>query len=560
VSTDPSICSKIGTCVSQDVCVCPKGYYGRECEYFDCYGIPVDNGRVCSSVGQCVLPDTCQCKPGFVGTECNVALCYGKNSSDPKVCSGKGICSGKDRCICHNTYTGNECEFKNETMVGIVPDCVIFQNNFIRYYKTEKSFVIEPNICSKNGWGGIAFHQKSGVDSSMFVAVSWFENNVLKFGELKDHHSKQLKSYPSIGLLLPQDDVPIQLQFQEKQRFIIEVDEIILKKFDHISIVCSDSPVDSSKEFLYHQVVTTNIFNISSQKSECDSFVLTVEQKSLADTSQWYWFLEMGFYVWIFLMLVIFRDYQPLKSRGFIPFLAILTQYGGALASTQHFFFNLEWRSKNSCIMQTLLRFNFQSTIFCIMPLSYFRYVLLINMNKEKQNISKDGHKTSIYVKMILFFKFLTTPMVSFFILAFFYFLISMIDFLFIAAISPSFSCSSLKSYWFYGLHLVLNVSMGFILLMIGLFDVILNIVKYFNSLKRKTYKRNRCIKLVKDNFVNFYVNEDYYQFRLEQIFAFLVFALYILFEILNFNLLIYGNENLCIITLGNTSFNLLGV
>jgi hypothetical protein len=415
------------------------------------------------------------------------------------------------------------------------------------YSQLENSYIIEPNICSKQGWGGIAFHQKSGIDSSMFIATSWFIGDKIQFGELQDHESKKLKKIATIGLLLPNDKLPTNLEFLEKQRFQVKVDYGILKKFDYISIVCSNSPVvvnQSSVEFSYHQTLSTRQYNISVRTSQCDSFSLNSNSRSLADSSQWYWFIEMGFYLGFFLLIVQFRNYQPLQSRGFIPYLAILSQYGASLSSVQHFFFNLEFRSKYSCVMQTLMHYNFFSTIFCIMPLNYLRYVLLINLNREKKNVSIDGKKKSFYFNLILYLKFLTKPMVSFTILALFFIIVSSVDLFFLGIISPSWECSTVKSFVFYSIHFAINISMGIILLGIGVFDVVLNVVKYFKDIKRKSYKRMAWLKLIRDNFLDFFWKQDPYFFRTEKIFALIVFVLYILFEIMNYNNLIFGTEN----------------
>jgi hypothetical protein len=51
-------------------------------------------------------------------------------------------------------------------------------------------------------------------------------------------------------------------------------------------------------------------------------------------------------------------------------------------------------------------------------------------------------------------------------------------------------------------------------------------------------------LKLIRDNIFDFFLIQDLYFFRTEQIFAFIVFILYILFEIINFNILIFGTEN----------------
>jgi hypothetical protein len=544
-STNPSVCSGKGYCISLNDCNCSSGYYGNQCENFNCDDEPFDNVRACSGVGNCINPNQCQCNDGYVGKSCEFALCFGKNSSDSTICSSNGVCTGRDRCICRNPYTGDQCQLKNETISVITPECAVFKNNYIKYYKSKKSFVIEPSICSKKGWSGIAIHQKPGIDTAMFIAMSWIDKNgELKFGEMKNHQSKKLKEISSIGLLPPNNETIPELQYFQKQRFIIEIDQILLLKFNYISIVCADAFSDSST-FSYHQTVSTNEYNISNTKSVCDLLSLNDYSKNLADNSIIYWIFEILFYIALLLIAVQFRNYQPLKSRGFIPYLAILAQYGACLSSIQYFFFGLDIRSKYSCIIQSLLHENFVTTIFSIMPINYLRYILLINMNKVKENVSLDGKKRSYYFKTILFMKFLSQPGVSFFLLSFVWIFISLIDLFYIAVITPQFSCETFKSYGLYSIHLFFNVCYGIIFFTIGIIDIITNFVRYISKTKKESvYRRNAWIKLLWRNFIDFYFTSDPFYFRIEQLIAFIVFCFYLFVEILNYNALIFGVEN----------------
>ncbi len=155
---DPQVCSGRGSCVSDDLCICPEGFTGPDCSFAICHGINGDRANVCgghgqclqpdtctcdkgytgtqcespicfgvnlladaeqasaevhsacSNNGQCISPDTCLCKPGYTGTTCSEYSCYGINSADPNVCSGKGKCTSVDTCECEEHSSGEQCE------------------------------------------------------------------------------------------------------------------------------------------------------------------------------------------------------------------------------------------------------------------------------------------------------------------------------------------------------------------------------------------------------------------------------------------------------------------
>ena len=380
----------------------------------------------------------------------------------------------------------------------------------------------------------------------MFLAVSWYvADDNLKISEIKNHLDRKLiTSTSSIGLLLPVDKNFPAVQFADKQRFTIRVDDLLLKNYDYISIVCSDSPPDENLAFPYHKSVITRAFNISEEKSNCDAFVITGFSTRLSDNSQLYWFLELGFYVFVLIFVVVFRNGQPLKSRVFIPYLALVAQYGATFSSIQNYYFDLEWRSKYGRLLQTYFYESFLSMIFLLMPLNYLRYVLLINMNKEKENISESGKTKSLYFRFLLAIKFLVTPSVSMFIIGGFWCFSTFIDSMIFFAFSPQLRCSTGKSYGIYSIHLFYNIVCGFVLLGVGVLDIISNIVLYIKRVQKRSYRRCSVLKVFKEQLIDFYIKSDPYFFRLEQIFAFFVFVLYIVFEFFNFIILITGKEN----------------
>ncbi|KAG2391864.1 hypothetical protein C9374_013349 [Naegleria lovaniensis] len=119
VKTDTNtVCSGNGTCTAPNVCSCKTGptsqtkYYGNQCQYHSCNGIPSNSTNVCYSFGSCVAPDVCVCQPGRNGTFCDNPVCFGIPADDTqKVCSGRGTCSATDKCNCNTGYGGEYCQY-----------------------------------------------------------------------------------------------------------------------------------------------------------------------------------------------------------------------------------------------------------------------------------------------------------------------------------------------------------------------------------------------------------------------------------------------------------------
>jgi hypothetical protein len=535
-TTDMKVCSSNGNCTSRDSCVCNIGYSGTKCEMTSCFGEDQTSPKVCSSHGNCTNINLCSCFNGYYGSQCEMATCFGKNSSDPTVCSGNGVCSRQDRCICNVGYIGTVCEIISPYFGEI--ECVIFGDEYLRYYKREKEVVIETTICSQDGWGGIAFHKSSGIESSNFISVSWYsqtDRNQLKFSEIQSHQKKSL-STTNLGYLLPTEKYFPEKDFVGKQRYTMVIDQLNLENYDHVSIVCSNSHPNSNMTFPRHERVITRYFNVLNSKSICDAWVLSGFSNRLSDISLEFWFLEQIFYILMFGVVFYFRNTQPLKSRTFIPALA-------SMSSIQYFYFNLEWRSRYGCLLQIMFYENFLTCIFAILPLNYIRHILLINLNIHKEQISETGSK-SLYLNFYTFVKILTNPIVLSISLFFFWLITSFVDFFILLVFSPHLQCITGKSFGVYATDLFVNTVIGLLFFAILLIDIIVNVVHYFNAVKRKSYKKNVRWTVLKGSLIEFFIESDPFLFRMEKIFSTFIFLFYFCFEMINFNILIIGKDN----------------
>jgi alpha-tubulin suppressor-like RCC1 family protein len=552
-STDPLVCSGNGNCNSTDVCVCKTGFFGKNCHQITsinptCFGIKSTELSVCSSYGNCLNTDQCSCYVGYSGYECEETTCFGVLSSQPSVCSSHGICTAPDRCLCENGFTGNNCSTNATDTSLIIPDCVVFNNNYLTYYKKEMKYFIEANICSsKSGWGGISFHQQNGISTASFIIVSWIQDGFTYFRELKYHSNdgiNKFQEFKTLGIKLPKDQTFAQNELNDKQKFGIEIDEALLKKYDYITIACNSNPISSNFSFSYHQTLKTVYYNVtSSSRSVCDETVLSGFSKRISDTNSTVWVFEMSFYIVFFFIVFLFHNSQPLASRGIVPYVSIISQYGASFTSFQHFFFYLDWRSKYSCYLHSLLFENMLSLIFLLMPLNYLRFVLLANVNKEKTHISESSTK-SLYFKFIVLLKYLSKPMLILWISIGFLIISSLLDLAVIFVIPKHLQCTTLKSYIIYGIHLTFNLFFGILLFAILILDVILSIVNFFReySVVKKIKKCAFCSTIL-SSFQNFLYKNDPFLFRVEQVFAFIILLFYVALEISSFNAIFGENR-----------------
>jgi hypothetical protein len=69
------------------------------------------NGGTCSTGNE--YP--CNCMAGYYGSNCQYYTCNGipNNSTDGNICMGRGTCVGYENCLCSGTYGGSNCQFNN---------------------------------------------------------------------------------------------------------------------------------------------------------------------------------------------------------------------------------------------------------------------------------------------------------------------------------------------------------------------------------------------------------------------------------------------------------------
>lgn len=89
-----NVCSNNGVCIFPNNCTCKEGYYGENCEFFDCDGIVYNDNSTCSSNGKCILPGVCACR--YLTTEEQGIWVFDNNCG--KICKSGKLSVG-DTCV-----------------------------------------------------------------------------------------------------------------------------------------------------------------------------------------------------------------------------------------------------------------------------------------------------------------------------------------------------------------------------------------------------------------------------------------------------------------------------
>jgi hypothetical protein len=118
----------------------------------------------------------------------------------------------------------------------------------------------------------------------------------------------------------------------------------------------------------------------------------------------------MIFYIFLFVLCLAFSQQQPLKSRGFTPFMILIAFY--SIVTSQLFFFSttVEWRNNYFCYVVGLLDTSSLQISNFLMLFNFTRFVLITFLNNAKFNLNKEN---TFKVLILKWFHFLSSPLVS---------------------------------------------------------------------------------------------------------------------------------------------------
>eukprot|EP01080_Neovahlkampfia_damariscottae_P002335 gene2335-2803_t len=126
----------------------------------------------------------------------------------------------------------------------------------------------------------------------------------------------------------------------------------------------------------------------------------------------------------LFVLFVVLGQFQPLKSRGIIPFLAFFRFFFSSFFHYNHFG-QIE-HFEFTCYYNYFIFIPLTFSGFFLIALSMLRYVVIANLNNRKQQVSKT--KKSQKNVFLIFLKYSIHPVVTFIIWILFIFIFICID------------------------------------------------------------------------------------------------------------------------------------
>eukprot|EP01080_Neovahlkampfia_damariscottae_P012452 gene12452-6203_t len=545
--TNPMICGGQGVCVGLNNCTCSNGYSGAECSIppslFTCFGIDPSQGNVCSGRGNCVDVDTCVCNSGFNGNMCqnvNEFQCFGKNITDSTVCSSHGTCSSANNCTCNNNYYGTECQSYN---------CFEFSNTDSRVCSS-KGTCIKPNECNcLSGYLG------SECESPVCFGLNSSHPSVCSTTGVCSGPDRCMCKEGYSGVQCEKNDTTPYTgdincavfgdeyvrYYHGKKIFVLEPSICSSSGWAGFSLHTKDG-IDYSMFLSVSYYGSGNELKIGEIKNHRSLEMLKTPSIGLLlpndqNTPQFPYANKQRYTIRVDDELVKNFDYISIVCGSGTPNSNLTFPNHEKIVKR---YFNV---SNSRTICDTFVLSGFSNRIadssqdLWVFEMAVYIIILLA--------VLYDGNRKSLYFKFIIVLKYISKPFISFVIIATFWIVSTLIDFAIILIFSPHLECSTGKSFTIYAFHLIVNLFFGIVLLAIGIGDVIVNIIGYIRDVKkRKQYKKNAWLKLLKLQTTDFYIHSDPYFFRLEQIIAFIIFALYFLFEMINLNVLIFGTEN----------------
>jgi hypothetical protein len=120
----------------------------------------------------------------------------------------------------------------------------------------------------------------------------------------------------------------------------------------------------------------------------------------------------MILYILLFILCLAFSQQQPLKSRGFTPFMILIAFY--SIVTSQLFFFSttVEWRNYYFCYVVGLLDASSLQISNFLMLFNFTRFVFITFLNNEKFKLTNEKKNATTFF-ILKWFNFLSSPVVS---------------------------------------------------------------------------------------------------------------------------------------------------
>eukprot|EP01080_Neovahlkampfia_damariscottae_P003989 gene3989-7245_t len=348
--------------------------------------------------------------------------------------------------------------------------CLIWQNSYIHIEKENKVVHISVKTKQKNGWIGIgALKTKNDFSKGSFILAAYLPNNFLP---LKNHtivsrETKKIWNQKFEDIWFNQVDGIMSFSFKINNTDLAGKNHFFLASYGHQFQNNSLLPKhDRVSEYMFYDVNSTQTL------PECNMEMNLPGRFTARHWSIFY--LTSLATVFVIILLVIFRNDQPLKSRFIGPIVLLISIYFNMFGEYLLDVMNFEQTTKLYCEITIILSY-LTTEVGLTIPMIMLLRKFIVKIN-NKSNETRERFETKF--SMILKFLSLQYCYVIFPVIWGFFFFILMIV---IYAIND-FKCSSVTAvsirYGHFGCLVIVVVLTG-CAIVIDLISNIRNILKY---------------------------------------------------------------------------------
>eukprot|EP01080_Neovahlkampfia_damariscottae_P006670 gene6670-10834_t len=336
--------------------------------------------------------------------------------------------------------------------------CHIWKNSWIKIQQNnnfERSFTFTVNSKPRNGWIGVGFFSKKDDFSSSFSVIGYLPNNFLQL----QNHTDVTKEKTIFDYKF-QDDLYNTIDQKVTFSFKLNSTKLLGKNYILLSQSTEASPVayNNTTHIPRHNSMSNYIkfeFNVS-KTSENKNHLLCVDELNLAGrimSANWYTFaFGTIFYVSLFILVVAFRNDQPLHSRFVSPHITIFAYYTNFISERIYSMLDIETSSKIYCELGAFIGYAAVQIAFAAPTLMIFRYLILLRLHENKRRITKKLKVKEVFVDQKIrklftkILKYLASPWII--ILFPIFWLLAFESMLFIVYFYHNFVCT--EDAWFY--------------------------------------------------------------------------------------------------------------
>jgi hypothetical protein len=374
--------------------------------------------------------------------------------------------------------------------------CVLYQDSYLSYENTNfngtSSLLLKFFSYNRKGWSGVGFGPQSNINSSNFLIAGQYPSPLVEFENLTSISTQVLsKGWVSKWNYLIDNtlefDFVLPLTFFQKQKFVF----FIFNKNKGLT----DNFLLDANEIGFREISLLNDTSV-----DCFDQLAGIGKIEALHPAPFSVVIFIYGVVGILCIVLYLFKLRPIFTRKAAPILGTIAQmfvlfvYGILNFATTN-----EFRNKYLCYFEAYLLYPAIESIYLVVLLNFFRYLLIINLNQTKVKLFSEQDKKiriNILLKVI---KRLTSPIVVLF-LNVLYICFLMFVFSIVLAIFK-FQCAPLQRTLFNFIHLGFTGILALAIIIVQFYDLIINIPRIITC---------------KMTLVQFFFTKDPFYFRLE--------------------------------------------